>query len=282
MRARAAAIGYRMLGSRAEAEDIAQDTMVRVHAAMEREDLRTPGAFATTVATRLSIDRLRSARVRREQYVGPWLPEPVGAIDADDPAAAAELDDAVSFALLVVLESLGPVERAAFLLHDSFGYGYDELARILDRSPTACRQLVSRARRRVQAARPRVGADEHQHREVLERFLAAARGGDIDDLLAVLGPEPVFVSDGGASRKAARHPIRGRHRVSRFLRTIGPRLLEGADVELTTVNGGHGFVVWDGDEAALVGTIEVDDGRVRTIHWVRNPDKLTSFRRRRR
>lgn len=279
LRSRAVAVAYRMVGSRSEAEDIAQDTMVKVQAAAAREELRSAAAFTTTVATRLAIDHLRSARVRREEYVGPWLPEPLSAIGADDTAAAAELADSLSFAMLVVLESLGPLERAAFLLHDTFGYGYDELSRILDRSPAACRQLVSRARRRIADDRPPLPTDPQEHRELLGRFVAAARSGDLAGLVDVLAPDAVVITDGGANMKAARHPIRGRDRVSRFMHSIGPRIFDGFEVELTDVNGQLGFVAWDGEAATLVGTIEVADGKIVTVRSVRNPDKLRWFRR---
>lgn len=282
LRDRAVAVAYRMLGSRSEAEDVAQDTIEKVRGVMGRVDdggeaIRTPAAYTTTVATRLSIDHLRSARVRREQYVGPWLPEPIQGVSSADPEGAAELNDSLSFAMLVVLESLGPLERAAFLLHDTFGYGYDELAQILDRSPTTCRKLVSRARQRVAERRPRVATDGVEHRVVLERFVDAARGGDIDALLELLTPETVLVADGGATMKSARHPIRGRARVARFLASIGPRVLPAEGVEIDEVNGELGLVVRTGGDVVMVASLEVDDGRIAAVRWVRNPDKLRWF-----
>lgn len=288
----AVGVAYRMVGSRAEAEDLAQETLVRVYAATEREDIRRLEAFTTTVATRLALDHLRSARVRREAYVGPWLPEPVlgdplvtgRAGDAtggpfDDPASTAEMADTLSFAFLVVLESLGPVERAAFLLHDVFDFGYPEIAETLDRSEAACRQIVARARQRVDDARPRFPVDPDRHRRLLELFLEAARLGDVDRLAALLSKDAVLVSDGGASRRAARHPIQGRERVVRFLRTTGPSLLaSGRDdvgIELASLNGEPGFVVRIAGEAYLAGTIEVGaGGRIAAVRWVLNPDKL--------
>ena len=285
LRERAVAVAYRMLGSRTEAEDIAQDTLERVRRALRDGDdagepIRNPAAFTTTVATRLSIDHLRSARVRRERYVGPWLPEPIQGVSSSDPEAAAELGDSLSFAMLVVLEALGPDERAAFLLHDTFGYGYDELAVVLDRSPAACRKLVSRARQRIAARRPRISTDHDEHRELLDRFLGAARRGDLEQLVAVLAPESVLVADGGATMKSARHPIRGRSRVARFLSSIGPRVFDVGEVSIEDVNGELGFVVRDGGAVVLVGTAEVDDGRIAALRWVRNPDKLRWFDRR--
>ena len=265
LRRRAFDAGYRMLGSRSDAEDIAQETMLRVG---DRDDLDNPEAYVTTVATRLAIDHLRSARVRREIYHGPWLPEPL--IEGDlDPV---ELADSLSYGLLVVLETLGPVERAAFLLHDVFGFGYDELARSLDRTEAACRQLVSRARSRIADGRPRLPVDHDEHRVLLERFLAASTDGDVDGLFALLTDDVELVSDGGAHVKAARHPIRGRERVARFVLSIVPRW--GRAVRFVTISGQPGFVVDLPDRTYLAGTIEVADGRITAIRWVLNPDKL--------
>lgn len=296
LRELAVEVAYRMLGSRTEAEDVAQEALERVRGVIDRagvadgavdgrghgdgedeEPVRNPAAYTTTVTTRLAIDHLRSARVRREQYVGPWLPEPIQGVSSADPAAAAELGDSLSFAMLVVLESLGPDERAAFLLHDTFGYGYDELATVLDRSPAACRKLVSRARQRIAARRPRVATDRDEHREVLDRFIVAARSGDLDQLVALLAPETVLIADGGASLKSARHPIRGRERVARFLASIGPRLFVAGEISFEDVNGEVGLVVREQGEVVLVGAAEVDAGLISAIRWVRNPDKLRWF-----
>ncbi len=282
LRERAVVVAHRMLGSRTEAEDVAQDTLVRVGDALEKaradgEPIRNVEAFTTTVATRLSIDLLRSARVRRERYVGPWLPEPVAPLSSSDPEVAAELGDSLSFAMLVVLESLGPDERAAFLLHDTFGYGYDELAAVLDRSPAACRQLVSRARRRVAERRPRIATDAEEHRAVVERFVEAARAGSMDALLELLAPDSVLVTDGGANLKSARHPIRGRDRVARFLAAIGPRVLSAGLIELDAPGGELSLVVREAGEVVLVGSFEIVESRVAAIRWVRNPDKLRWF-----
>jgi RNA polymerase sigma-70 factor (ECF subfamily) len=276
LRIRAVAIAYRMLGSRTEAEDIAQDTMVRVERALATEDVRSPQAFTTTVAARLSIDHLRSARAQREQYVGPWLPEPITGVESDDLATTAALNDSLSFAMLVVLESLGPVERAAFLLHDTFGYGYDELAEILDRSETACRQIVVRARQRVAAGRPRFTTDPQQHQVLLDRFINAARQGDMGALVELLAPDASLVSDGGANRRATRRPVLGRDRVARFLRTVGPQVfVADRQIEPTLVNGHPGFTVLSDGVTVLVGVLEGTDGQIHSIRWVVNPDKLT-------
>jgi RNA polymerase sigma-70 factor (ECF subfamily) len=274
LRTVAAGVAYRMVGSRTEAEDLAQEAIVRLTAAAGREELVSPDAYVTTVATRLSIDHLRLARVQREEYLGPWLPEPVTDDVLDDGAAAAETADTLSFALLSVLEALGPVERAAFLLREVFGYGYDEVAAVLDRTEPAVRQLVARARKRVEAGRPRRAVERDEHRRVLDRFLAATREGDVDGLVAVLAEDAVLVSDGGRHTKAARRPVEGRDRIVRFLRSIGPRALGDRRVEVVALNGEPGFVALADDEVVLAGTIEVADGHVTAVRWVLNPDKL--------
>jgi RNA polymerase sigma-70 factor (ECF subfamily) len=274
LRAHAVSVAYRMVGSRTEAEDLAQDAMLRVQGRLDSGDLRSPEAFITTVTTRLAIDHLRSARVRREAYVGPWLPEPVLDDPRADGARAAELADSLSFAFLVVLESLGPVERAAFLLHDVFGFGYGDLADTLDRSEAACRQLVSRARRRVADGRPRFEVDDGEHAVLLDRFLAAAQLGDVDGLVSVLADDAVLVSDGGADRRAARRPIVGLDRVVRFLSAVAPRWFALGEVRQVPVNGEPGFVVVADGRAVLAGTVEIGEGRVRAVRWVVNPDKL--------
>lgn len=277
----AASVAYRMVGSRTEAEDLAQEALVRLHAAVGRQHVRNPEAFVTTVVSRLSIDHLRLARVQREQYLGPWLPEPVTADALADGARAAEVADTLSFALMVVLESLGPVERAAFLLREVFGYGYGDVAEVLDRSEAACRQLVARARRRVEAQAHRRTVTPAEHRRLLDRFLAAAREGDVDGLRDLLSAEATLVSDGGPNFKAARHPIRGRHRAVRFLRKVGPGLFgHGRRVEIVDLDGEPGFVVVAGERVVVAGTVEVDvpagEGapRITSMRWVVNPDKL--------
>ena len=264
LRRRAFQAGYRMLGSRADAEDIAQEALLRV----EGHEPDNPEAYITTVATRLAIDHLRSARVRREEYLGPWLPEPL----IERPEDPAELADSLSYGLLVVLETLGPVERAAFLLHDVFGFGYDELARSLDRSEPACRQLVARARKRVADGRPRMPVDPDEHHSLLQQFLAASEAGDVDGLRALLTDDCVLVSDGGDKARAARHPIVGVERVVRFVRKLAPQWAGAA--KLVTINGEPGFIVEYPNGLFLAGTIVVRDGRIAALHWVRNPDKL--------
>jgi RNA polymerase sigma factor (sigma-70 family) len=273
-------LAYRMTGSMAEAEDIAQEALLRVHDAAACEPLRSPEAFATTVTTRLSIDHLRSARVRREAYVGPWLPEPVpgdpaGIRREGDGAQAVELAESLSMAFLVVLEALGPVERAAFLLHDVFGYGYGELAEVLEKTEPACRQLVARARRRVEEGRPRFPIDAAQHEALLRSFMAASRQGDLDALLEMLTEDATVLSDGGPNRRAARLPVRGRERAARFLARVLPRILGRGELRITPINGRPGFLVLVDGSIYLAGALDVTaDGHVRGVHWVSNPDKL--------
>lgn len=274
LRQLATAVAYRMLGSRTEAEDVAQEAMLRVHSAADREHLRSPEAFVTTVTTRLAIDHLRSARVRREEYLGPWLPEPVTTDPSVDGAAMAELSESISIAFLTVLESLGPVERAAFLLHDVFGMGYDELAAVLHRNPASCRQLVARARRRVTAGSLRRVVEESEHRRLLRGFVDAARTGDIGSLADLLTEDAFLLSDGGPRVKAARHPIVGKRRLVTFLGAIGPRVLGGRSVQVVPLNGEPGFVALDAGQVTLAGAVEVERGRIAAVRWVLNPDKL--------
>lgn len=265
-------VGYRMLGSRADAEDLAQEAWMRVIGPVERGDIDNPAAYTTTVATRLAIDELRSARHRREHYPGPWLPEPVVEW-GDDPA---EVADTLSYALMVVLDTLSPLERAAFLLREAFAFDYDEIATALDRNEAAVRQLVSRARRRVAERRPEPVPDRAAHERLLERFLSAASGADVDGLVDLLAEEVELVSDGGPNRRAARHPIVGRDRVVRFLRSVFPRVLAGGSARIVGVNGEPGFLVEGVEGPNLVGAIVVRDGRVVRISWLVNPDKLPS------
>jgi RNA polymerase sigma-70 factor (ECF subfamily) len=267
LRSRLLSIAYRMTGSRTDAEDLVQEAMLRVHLAAERQRIESVEAYATTVLTRLAVDHLRSARVRRETYVGPWLPEPV--------AGEVELAESLSLAFLVALESLGPVERAALLLHDVFAYEYGEIAVILDRSEAACRQLVSRARSRLRDARPRFEVDHSQHERMLRQFIDACATGDLDGIVSLLTDDVVLLTDGGADVRAARFPIRGASRVARLLARVLGRRLQWMDMRYAPVNGTPGFMLLSNDgDVVSVGSIDVRDGRIAEIDWVINPDKL--------
>ncbi|HKG37515.1 MAG TPA: RNA polymerase sigma-70 factor [Conexibacter sp.] len=269
------AVAYRMLGSVSEAEDIVQEALLRL--SQREQPLDEPAAWITTVVTRLSIDHLRLARVKRESYVGPWIPEPVIAESAPGPAAHVELVDSLSQAFLVVLEHLTPVERAAFLLREVFDYDYAQIAEIVDRSEANCRQLVARARKHLAARRPRFDPDEALRDKLLERFLAAAEEGDVTALEELLAEDVVLYGDGGGKVMAATEPVIGGAMVAAFVADITRRRREIGDFELerVTVNGQPGRIlrspdgtVWD------VLSLDVVDGRIQTVRIVRNPDKL--------
>jgi RNA polymerase sigma-70 factor (ECF subfamily) len=237
-RSRLTAIAYRMLGSAADAEDVVQEAYLRWRDRNDRA-VSSVSSYLTTVVVRLCIDELRSARVRRESYVGPWLPEPL-LIDEAEPGAAAELADSLSLAFLVLLEELAPVERAAFLLHDVFDYGYGEIAGMLGREEPTCRQLVSRARRRVGERRHRFDADSQVGRELAARFLAACAGGDLSGLMSLVSEDVVLWTDGGGKVKAARRPIHGASKVARFLIAIAKEIPEGVVFREAVVNSEPG------------------------------------------
>ncbi len=268
-------VAYRMLGSVADAEDIVQEALLRL--SREEEPVREPAAWITTVTTRLAIDHLRLARVQRETYVGPWLPEPLLEDAAPGPAAHAELSDTLSQAFLVLLEQLTPVERAAFLLREVFGYDYARVAEIVERSEANSRQLVVRARRHLEGARPRFDADPEAGRELMERFLAAAEEGDLDALEEMLAEDVVVYGDGGGKVQAGKRPVLGVSRVARFLAKIA-KVRQGIgefDLQLVTVNGQPGRILRTPDgEVWDVMAIDVVEGRIQAIRIVRNPDKL--------
>jgi len=236
-------VAYRMLGSVAEAEDIAQEAMLRL--ARQEEEIAEPAAWVTTVATRLSINVLKSARARRESYVGPWLPEPLLEDPEPGPASKAELSDSLSLALLVLLERLSPAERAAYLLREVFGYGYGEIAGIIEQSEVNSRQLVSRARKHLEASRPRFDADEQARDALLERFLAAAENGDLQGLEAMLAEDAVLYADGGGKVLASPEPLYGAALIARFMAGVAEvrRRFGEFEMRMVHVNGQPGRVV---------------------------------------
>lgn len=266
-------IAYRMLGSVSEAEDIVQEAFLRMHKSVNRGvEFETPAAYATTVTTRIALDTLRSARVRRETYVGPWLPEPI--LD-DDPAHQIERDETVSLAFLVVMERLAPVERAVFLLREVFGYEYAEIANIVEKSEANCRQLLARAKRHLDSERPPLATAERQE-ELADTFFAALNGGDLEALERTLAADVTFYGDGGGKAPAVRLPVEGSLAVARFILGLarqGNRL--GVRLERTHANGQPGLVLRADDDKVLgVLTLDVGDDAVIGVRNQINPDKL--------
>lgn len=268
-------VAYRLLGTMADAEDAVQETFLRWEQA-DRAAVQNPGGWLTAVITRHCLDQLGSARARREAYVGPWLPEPlveVGDPMAGDPAERVTLDESVSMAMLVVLETLSPAERAVFVLHDVFGLSFEEVGSMVGRTPVACRQLASRARRHVEERRPRFDPDAAEQRRVVAAFLDACARGDLDALLPLLDPSVVLRADGGARVRAARRPVAGPVAVARVL-LAGLTWYPGLAGRLLAVNGGTGALVTLGGEVLGVVGVTVAGGRITEVDLVVNPDKL--------
>ena len=263
-------VAYELLGSAADAEDVLQETWLR-WAEVDPAEVRDRRAYLVRIATRLARNRIRTLARRRETYVGPWLPEPL--LTAPDVAEDVALADSVSTAMLLVLETLTPTERAVFVLREVFDLGYDEIAAAVDKSPAAVRQVAHRARSHVAARRPRVAASAAERDRAAERFLAAAVTGDLQSLLDVLSPDVVLVTDGGGVRKAALRPILGRDKVVRFLAAVLPTGVT-VEMDLVEVNGAPALrLVVDG-ELDAVGSLVVEDGVVTHLYLVRNPHKL--------
>ncbi|MER6321885.1 MULTISPECIES: RNA polymerase sigma-70 factor [Streptomyces] len=266
-------IAYRVLGSTVEAEDVLQETWLRWQQA-DRAGVVEPAAFLTTMTTRLSINTARSARVRRETYVGPWLPEPVDT--SADPQMGAERAEAVELAVLHLLERLNPVERAAYVLREAFDYPYGQIAEMLETSPANTRQLVSRARKHLAAERgERVGASEH--RRLLDVFLTAARTGDLRALEDVLAADVVSYTDGGGMRGASRIPVVGRSRVARYLVAFAPRFWPGSRVRPVEANGRPAALVQVGEDAVALLSVDVSPEGIDRIMWVMSPAKLSAY-----
>jgi RNA polymerase sigma-70 factor (TIGR02957 family) len=280
LRPGAFAIAYRMLGSVSEAEDVVQEALLRVDQALDAgEQIASPRAFVATVTTRLAINELRSARARRERYVGEWLPEPIITDGDDDPARHAETADSLSLALLVLLESLSPEQRAVLLLHDVFDYGYREIAAIVGKSEDNVRQLATRARRHVNQRRPRFRTTREQRDELARRFFAAVEHGDLAGLEALLAHDVQLTGDGGGKVPALARTLRGRNRVARTLikgiRQATARL-PGVSLRPVEVNGGPGALILDGQQRLIgVWALDIAGGQITSINGIVNPDKLT-------
>jgi RNA polymerase sigma-70 factor (TIGR02957 family) len=278
LRPGAFAIAYRMLGTVSEAEDVVQEALLRLHRAeAEGERIESPRAYVSTVVTRLGIDQLRSARRRRETYVGEWLPAPLLTSEDDDPARQAEMADSLSLAFLVLLESLSPEQRAVFLLHDVFDYPYADVARIVGKSEANARQLAARARRHVDERRPRYEATREQRERLADRFFAAVGDGDVKALEAMLAEDVVLAGDGGGKAPALARALHGARRVARTLATwsrLAPRF-GGATVRREEVNGQPGAVILDGEGSVIsVMALDIADGRVQGVRSIVNPEKL--------
>ncbi len=270
-------IAYRILGSAADGEDVVQDAWFK-WSAEDRSQVSDPKAYLARIVSNLSIERLRSTRRKRETYVGPWLPEPIlTESDAADDVANAE---SVSMAMLVVLETLSPIERAVFVLKEVFDFSYGEIAEAVERSESAVRQAGHRAREHVQARRPRFETDRVTKQQATERFFAATTGGDINELMELLAPEVTLWTDGGGKVRQAMRPIVGAANVARWLAGVASRPYEGVEIadmtaELVDINGGPGIVMRGAGRVIATITVDLDaDGRIATVHNVANPDKL--------
>jgi RNA polymerase sigma-70 factor (TIGR02957 family) len=270
------ATAYRMLGSVADAEDVVQDAWLR-WAAADQTTVEHPKAYLVRTVTNLSLNRLQSARAQRESYVGPWLPEPL--LTAPDVADDAEVADSVSTALLIVLETLSPLERAVFVLREVFGYSHAEIAAALDRSESAVRQAAHRAHEHVSARRPRFDTDRSQQRELVQRFREACAGGDLNEMMAVLAPDVTLWADGGGKVSAATRPLHGPSNVARWiLGVLAKPQAQGAETELASINGEPGLLAtFEGAPVGAV-TFSVAEGRIVELRWVVNPDKLAGLR----
>ncbi|MFG2856227.1 RNA polymerase sigma-70 factor [Streptomyces sp. RLB3-17] len=272
-------VAYRMLGRVADAEDVVQEAWLRWSGA-DRTEVREPRAYLVRIATRLAVDRLRQVRSRNEAYVGPWLPEPYVTDFGDtvpDTAERAVLADSVSLAVLVVLESLSPLERAVFVLREAFGYPYADIAAVLDRGEPAVRQLAGRARKHVEERRPRYEVDPAERRDLTERFLAAAAGGDLEGLMSLLAPDVRLIGDSGGLSKAPLRVIETADKVGRFLYAIAQQGVPDPSYRSLELNGGAALLVLSGDKPDSTVQLDVVDGRIQCIYIVRNPEKLVSL-----
>lgn len=268
-------IAYRMLGSAADAEDLVQDTYLRWRAE-PREDVQSPKHYLTTVITRQAINHLQSARVRREQYVGPWLPEPVLTSAMRDPV---ELAESLTVAFLVLLESLGPVERAVFLLSEVFDYSMNEIAETTGKSVANCRQILHRARQAVRGRRRSYAVSDESVKPVVENFSRAVYAGDVRSLLDLLAADAVLYADGGGKVQAAINPIYGADRVARFLAGISTKGVAGTNIEYREINRQPGYLVFRAGALEGAITFDVADGQIQAIYLISNPDKLAALKK---
>lgn len=272
-------VAYRMLGRVADAEDVVQEAWLRWSGA-DRSEVREPRAYLVRITTRLAIDRLRQVKARGETYVGPWLPEPYITDFGDtvpDTAERAVLADSVSLAVLVVLESLSPLERAVFVLREAFGYPYAEIAVMLDRGEPAVRQLAGRARKHVDERRTRYDVDPTQRRDLTERFLAAAADGDLEGLMSMLAPDVRLVGDSGGKSKAPLRVLETADKVSRFIVGAARKSVPDLSWRFLELNGGPAVIALSGDKPDSVFQLDVVDGRIQAVYIIRNPDKLHSL-----
>jgi RNA polymerase sigma-70 factor (ECF subfamily) len=271
-------IAYRMLGSVVEAEDITQDVFLRWQR-QPTAPVQSAKAYLTTIVSRLCIDHLRSARHQREQYVGVWLPEPLLVADEPSPDSRAELADSLTNAFLLLLETLNPAERAVFLLREVFQYDYDEVSRIVDKSEANCRQMFSRARERLASRSPRFQAERAESEKLVQEFLAACTEGDTDGLMNLLTKDVVMYSDGGGKVAAALRPILGIDKVVRFFISVRQRLPKGVQVRFANLNAEPGVLLLIRGKAEHAMTFEINEGRIRAVYIVGNPDKLKHLSR---
>lgn len=284
-RPRLVRVAYAVLGSHAEAEDVVSDCWLRLAAADAREPVLDVEAWATVTVARAALDALRSARRRREVYVGPWLPEPVVGLETvagagppgPDPADRVTLDETLSYAMLVVLETLTPAERTAWVLHDVFGLPFPAVAEAVGRTPAAVRQLAARARAHISARAPRVTVGTAEHAAAVTRFLEAAIGGDLAALVGALDPDVVLTSDGGGQVSAARRPVHGADRVARLLLGLIGRIPPGAEVQVISVNGAVGLGVLSGGQLTTVASLTTAGGRITRVDLVLAPGKLPAL-----
>ncbi|PZD71782.1 ECF RNA polymerase sigma factor SigJ [Acaryochloris thomasi RCC1774] len=268
-------IAYRMLGTIMDAEDMVQETFLRWQRASNNQ-VQSPKRYLTTIVTRLCIDRLRSAQVKREQYIGPWLPEPI-VTSAADPAAKAEQADSLSMAFLVLLERLSPIERAVFLLREIFDYDYNTIGLIVEKSPSNCRQIARRAKQRIHDVRSRFSTSPHQREEITQQFLRACEQGDLQGLLNLLADDITLYSDGGGKVVAALKPLHRNVKVARFLLAINrrqQRLGLYSEAQFIQVNSQSGLLYTTANTIDSVMAFDVAQGHIQTLYFVRNPEKL--------